>query len=694
MAKLHSKTPRHGKKHSKVAANSTVVKRRGYKGKKSKHGKHRAEKREQSYVIGSFSKHEQGYGFINSNDPKEDDIYLDKHEAMLNGVMHGDVIRVKKLYARSKKGFYGEFVEFISRRPALAIGKLIQSGSSLSVELRKTGELIFIQHGRLKGARAGDWVEVEIKKYPVGLASAYGEVVKIVDEDEYVVLKEFGLNAEFSAELISEAEQINEPDQNDMLYKTETFHDPKGLKRKNISNIPTVTIDGKTAKDFDDAISYTREGKNHRLYVSIADVSHYVVLGSKIDEEAQKRTTSVYFPDMTVPMLPAELSNDVCCLKPQRYRYSMTVEILFDNLANIKESRIYPSVVRSDYRLTYEQAQNIIDPNIADPDFKSVDPKDLDVSKTSDEVKGMLSGMYELYKLLRSKSKKRGTIFLDIPEAEILVDKNGHITNIKKRSSWDSHSLIEEFMISANIQTAKKMRQSGKGIYRSHEKPELERIKHYAELAKLYGAPFNEGWSTGKEFSSYITGIKKHPASSLLNKMLLRSLKKARYSHQYEFGHFALSLSDYTHFTSPIRRYPDLVVHRLLKGQGNYEPKSLEEVSKACNKGEINAMSAERSIVKIKQARYMEAHLGKKFKASISGINDYGMWVQLKDIFVEGYMPFARMGAEYFVFDPMKMCAKSRTSKLAYKLGDELDVLCFSVDVFKGEVEFALDINV
>ncbi|MCX6113178.1 MAG: RNB domain-containing ribonuclease, partial [Proteobacteria bacterium] len=380
----------------------------------------------------------------------------------------------------------------------------------------------------------------------------------------------------------------------------EMYTDERGVKRKNLSLIPTVTIDGKTARDFDDAVSYKNMGDDHLLYVSIADVSHYVMPNSAIDKEAQKRTTSVYFPDRAIPMLPESLSNEICSLKPNRYRYCMTAEMLFDKHGHVKNTKIYPSVIKSSYRFTYEKAQKIIQ-----PDFNGAGPKDLDISDVDQKIKKMIKGMFSLYLILRKNSEKRGTLFLDIPEAEIIVDEKGNIQDIKKRPVWDSHTLIEEFMVSANIQTAKKMKETGKGVYRIHEKPNPEKLQNYADIARIYKTAFDPLWENAGDLSTYLKGLEKNPARSLLNKMLLRSLKKAKYSSARDIGHFALALVDYTHFTSPIRRYPDLIVHRILKGANYYDENTLKYFADMCSQGEINAMEAERSITRIKQARYM-----------------------------------------------------------------------------------------
>ncbi|MEI6079828.1 MAG: VacB/RNase II family 3'-5' exoribonuclease [bacterium] len=635
------------------------------------------------FVVGRFIKNIEGFGFVSSMD-SNDDVYMDKHEAMWNGVMNGDIVKVQKFYGATQRKSYGKFVEFVSRRDSHAIGKLIQQGGSFAVELRKSLEIIMIQRGRLSGARKGDWVEVEIKKWPEGRAPAYGEIVKIIDADTYIVLNEYKITEEFPEAVLKEAVQITEPSQDELQYKEKIFTDEKGLKRKNLSFFPTVTIDGKTARDFDDAVSYALQGENHLLCVSIADVSHYVILDSAIDKEAQKRTTSVYFPDRAIPMLPESLSNEVCCLKPDRYRYAMTAEMLFDKNGTVKKTSIYSSVIRSNYRLTYEQAQKIIK-----PDFNEADPADMDVSKIDPKVKKMVKGMFTLYSILRKNSKGRGTLFLDVPEPEVIVDEKGDIKDIKKRAVWDSHSLIEEFMIAANIQTAKKLKQTGKGVFRVHDKPDPEKLKSYSDIAKMYKVAFNPAWDDAAEISSYLEQIKKHPAHALLHKMLLRSLRKAEYSNAKDLGHFALALPDYTHFTSPIRRYPDLIVHRLLKGATYYDEKALKHLADICSQGEVNAMEAERSITRIKQARYMEDKIGQKFLAEITGLNDYGMFVQLKDVFVEGYLPFSKLGFDHFVFDPSKMAAKGKRTNVVYKLGDDIKVETVSVDIFEGKVEFA-----
>lgn len=633
-------------------------------------------------VVGSFIKNVEGFGFVSSLD-SDADVYIDRQEVMWNGIMHGDVIKISRYYEASRKRYYGKFIEFISRRDNTAIGKVIEHNGKFAVELRKTLEIVILQHGRLNGARKDDWVEVEIKKWPKGRILAYGEISKIVDTDSYVVLKEFKIRETFPVQVIEESKKIKEPPQEMSKYALPVYVDEKGTKRNNISSIPTVTIDGETARDFDDAVSYLTKGEEHLLYISIADVSHYVVPNSEIDKEALKRTTSVYFPDRAIPMLPETLSNDICSLKPDRYRYCMTVEILFNKYGHVKTSKIYPSVIRSHARLTYEQAQKIIQPEFSSPTTKDINIQDID-----SEIKKMLKDMHLLFLLLRKDSHKRGTLFLDIPEAEIILDEKGDIKDIRKRMSFDAHSLIEEFMISANVQTAKKMKSYGKGVFRIHEKPSLEKLQAYSDVAVVYKSVFNPTWDKAGQISSYLKSIEENPARALLNKMLLRSLKKAKYSNLKDIGHFALALIDYTHFTSPIRRYPDLVVHRLLKGASYYDDNALKHISELCSLGETSAMEAERNIIRIKQARYMENKIGKEFLAEITGINDYGMFLQLKDVFIEGYLPFSKFSFDHFVFDPLKMSVSGKETKLKYKLGDEINVKVANVDIFEGKIEF------
>lgn len=616
-------------------------------------------------VVGRFVKTPVGFGFVVSPE-EEQDVYIDKHEVLWNGIMHGDVIKIEKKRQKGGK-VNGSFIEFISRRDSKVIGRLIDYFGSLAVEVRNTGDIIMVQHGRLNRARKGDWVELEIKKWPQKRTLPYGEVVKIIDQDPYIVINEYGLRDEFSSKVLAMTNDIKEPPQEDELYNNEFITDDSGIKRKNLSKTDIVTIDGADARDFDDAVYCEKDSKGYRLFVSIADVSHYVRVNSLIDDEALQRTSSVYFPDRAIPMLPEKLSNEVCCLKPQKYRYTMTAEILFDHKGSVIKSKIYPSVIKSHMRLTYEQAQEMID---------SKHP--------------LMQNMYELYLLLRKKSINRGTVFLDIPEPVFTMDAKGNVTAISKRPVYASHSLIEEFMIAANIQAARLMKSKGMGIFRAHQAPDAEKLKEYAELAMEYKVKFDPSWNRAKQISDYLKKIQKNPARSLLNRSLLRSLKKATYSESKEQGHFALALKDYSHFTSPIRRYPDLMVHRLIKTKGLYKEEDLKRIAELCTQGEIRAMEAERSINKIKQARYMQDKIGNSFKGEISGINDRGLYIELKDVFIEGFLVFSRVSYESLIFDRSKMAVLGKGKKPRFKLGDLINVVLIDVDVFKGEIEFGI----
>jgi len=634
-------------------------------------------------AIGKFIKNQAGFGFVATAEDF-DDVYLDKQQVEWNGLMNGDVVKVRVDYNPRQRKYSGTFIEFVSRRDSTVMGRLIQHHGGFAVQVRGTNEVIAIQHGQVKRARTDDWVEVEIKKHSSGRAPAMGEVKKIVDDDDYIVIKELGLRDEFEQKTIDEAEKIKEPEQNDSFYDAENIMDDRNNKRINQSKLNFVTIDGEDAKDFDDAVFYRKTEDGHKLYVAIADVSHYVLQGSVIDAEAYERTTSVYFPDRAIPMLPAKLSENICSLKPDRYRYVFTFEIRFDEKGNVRNSKLYSSVIKSKARLTYTAVQKVLDPK-----FKAPLGMEPNLDNVTPEIKEMLQGMYTLYKLLRNKSKARGTIFMNIPEAQIIINDDGSIKNIVERPVWDSHSLIEEFMIAANIEAAKRMKAQNLGVYRVHEQPDPDKLKSYAETARLYKIAFDPLWKHAQDFSKFLDGLKDNPAKGLLNKLFLRSLRKAQYSNLPQ-GHFALALLDYTHFTSPIRRYPDLIVHRLLKNANSYTDDKVKVASDHCSDGELKSQAAERSIVKIKQARYLENKIGEEFVGEFCGFNDYGAFVQLKDIFIEGYLPFSNMGHELLVFDEPKMALTGKQGKVRYRLGDDIKVYVASVDVFEGRIEFSL----
>jgi len=634
-------------------------------------------------AVGKFIKNKGGFGFVATAEDFED-VYLDKQQVEWNGLMNGDVVKVKVDYNPRQRKYAGTFIEFVSRRDSTVIGRLIQHHGGFAVQVRGTNEVVAIQHGQVKKARTDDWVEVEIKTHSKGRTPAMGEVKKIVDDDDYIVIKELGIRDEFEQKVLDEAAKIKEPEQKDSFYDAENITDDRNGKRVNHSKLNFVTIDGEDAKDFDDAVFYRKTEDGHKLYVAIADVSHYVTQGTAIDSEAYERTTSIYFPDRAVPMLPNNLSENICSLKPDRYRYVFTFEIRFDEKGNVKNSKLYSAVIKSKARLTYTAVQKVLDPKFTAP--LGMEPN---LGNVSPEIKEMLDGMYALYKLLRNKSKARGTIFMNIPEAQIIINDDGSIKNIVERPVWDSHSLIEEFMIAANTEAAKRMKAQNLGVYRVHEQPDPDKLKSYAETARLYKIAFDPLWKHAQDFSKFLDGLKDNPAKGLLNKLFLRSLRKAQYSNLPQ-GHFALALLDYTHFTSPIRRYPDLIVHRLLKNAHGYTEEKVKIAADHCSDGELKSQAAERSIVKIKQARYLENKIGEEFIGEFCGFNDYGAFVQLKDIFIEGYLPFSNMGHELLTFDEPKMALTGKQGKVRYRLGDDITVYVSSVDVFEGRIEFSL----
>jgi ribonuclease R len=628
-------------------------------------------------VVGDFIKAKDGYGFVVNKDGE--DLHVSRHEVMWHGIMDGDKVRVIKKFDKVKKRVYAEFIDFISRRSKTIIGRLISHFGHFAILTRQGNETINIEKGRIKGARVGDIVEGKITSWPYKKSLAKGEVLKVIDLDIDLIIKDHNLRQDFPKEVLEKQKFLKEPSQNESDYKTDFIVDEKGAKRKNLSNILTFTIDGSDAKDFDDAISFEKKVNGFILYVSIADVSSYVFKNDVIDKEASLRTTSIYFPGFVIPMLPENISNNICSLKEDRYRHTMTAEIHYNTDANMSSYKIYPSVIKSKKRLNYHEVQKIINPKT-----KGLN-KDTNIKNISKSIKDKILEMYEFYKILKEKSKKRGKLNLDIAEANIILDSKGDILNIEKRKTFSSHQIIEEFMIQANIVAAKKIKNSG--IFRVHEEPSEEKMENFSKIAKNYNVSFDLNDYSSKKLSSFLDKIKEKPYEKLLNIMLLRSLKKAKYDN-VNLGHYALSLNDYTHFTSPIRRYPDLLIHRLLKNSKAYQEKDLSFISENVSKGELTAQKAERDIIKIKQARFLEDKVGKSFEGNVSGFSLNAMFVELKTYFIEGRLSFSSIGKEFFIFNQSKMELVSENKKIKFKLGDKIKVVLKSVNVFSGEIDF------
>jgi ribonuclease R len=439
----------------------------------------------------------------------------------------------------------------------------------------------------------------------------------------------------------------------------------------------TVTIDGETAKDFDDAISIEKDPGGYRLWVHIADVSHYVAWDSFLDIEARQRGTSVYFPGRVIPMLPKELSNHLCSLVPKSDRLTFTVEMEFDNQGKLKKKDFYPSVINSNERMTYTAVKKILVDN---------DPAE---RKKYGYLIRIFELMGELSDLLRLKSSKRGSLDFDLPEPEVLLDIQGRPEAIIKAERSLSHMIIEAFMIAANEAVASYLETLGvPAVYRIHEKPDSAKIEGLKKIFKALGVKVHK---TGPNtFHKIFREVKGSAEESLINILLLRSLKQAKYSTD-NIGHFGLASKSYTHFTSPIRRYPDLVVHRILKDviRGKdlpakkrlYLEKLLPEIAFHSSRAERVADEAERDVVNAMRVWFMKDKVGDEFVGFITDISPYGLKVQLRDFFVQGFLKVSSMSDDYYQFDERSYRLVGRHKRKTFTLGKKIQVRLESIDI-------------
>ena len=626
-------------------------------------------------ITGSFQAHKDGFGFVIPDKSGEGDLFIPRRKTM--GAMTGDRVtaRVESPVKRD-----GAIIKILERGKKKMIGRLHQDKKSFYVEPkgRNFPFDIYISPGNNGGAKSGSLVVVEITSYPTPVRGPEGKVLKVlpeVDEPRMeidMIVEERSLPRRFPPHVLKEADEFSD-----------TVH-TRG--RVDCRSLLTVTIDGEDAKDFDDAISISREKDGFVLYVHIADVSHYVKWDSVLDLEARQRGTSVYFPGSVIPMLPERLSNNLCSLVPKKDRLTFTAELHINKTGKIMKKDFYPSIINSNERMTYTSVKKILTDR---------DPAERGKYTYLLESFEM---MEELYNILKEKKTSQGSLDFDLPEPDILLDIQGAPEAVIKAERYMSHMIIEEFMIAANEAVASHLESIGvPSIYRVHEKPDTSKLDELRPIFKALG--YETKKSGGSVFRSILNKAKGTAEESMLNILLLRSLKQAKYSTE-NVGHFGLASKSYTHFTSPIRRYPDLAVHRILKevighkklseNMRQYLNKNLSQIAAHSSQAERTAVDAEREIVKAMKAWFMKDKVGNEYDGVVIGINSQGLKIQLKDFFVEGFLRVSSMTDDYYRFDEEKYRLIGRRGKKRFTLGNEISVRVEKVDVEDRDITFGL----
>ncbi len=630
-------------------------------------------------VVGRVKTHPDGYGFVLPEKEGEEDIFISPRN--LKEAMNGDRV-VARIESIRKKGKEGSVIRILERKTRKVVGKFMRGKnySYIIPEDERILQEIFIPEGETRRARPNQIVVAEITQYPTERARPVGRITHILgypDDPEIepqIIIHKYDLPHRFTSAALKEAQDLSpEPSPNE--YKD----------RVDLRGIPTFTIDGENARDFDDAVSIAKEKDGGiKLYVSISDVSHYVKEGTSLTEEAYARGTSVYFPDRAISMFPSELSNEICCLHPRVDRLTLTVELRYDEKGERKSVQFYPSVIRSDERLTYTLVKRML-----------VDG-DLEVRKKFKHLVPSLELMADLCQELRRRRAERGAIDFDLPEPEVLLNLQGETEDIIRAERNLAHQIIEEFMIAANEAVARFMEEKGVPfIYRIHESPKKEAIDEFRRFVSHLGYRTRKDTDhSPKELQKVLFDVKGKPEERVVNEILLRSMKWAKYS-SVNLGHFGLASDAYTHFTSPIRRYPDLIVHRLLKRVlSKKEIKMTEEVlaKKAdhLSDRERVAMEAEREILDRYRVRFMRDKMGEEFEGIISGVTAFGFFVELKDIFVEGLVRVTSLHEDYYQYHEKRYCLVGERTHRTFRIGDEVKVRVDRVDVERRHIDFDL----
>ncbi len=628
-------------------------------------------------IVGIIKRHPDGYGFLIPDNSQAPDIYVPKH--LMVGVMTNDraEVVVEKDGGRTRAGT----VAITERKTKTVTGQLHVINSTqglLRDESHGWGEALKVTWPSQIRARDKEWVVAKITSYPDSIRGFHGEIQAVIGDisdplnDNLRILASHHIPTSFSAK--TQVERKNLP--NEVTEKE--FSGRRDLREKQF-----ITIDGQTAKDFDDAVYTEKVGGGVRLWVAIADVSHYVRVGSAIDKDAFERGTSVYFPNFVEPMLPEELSNELCSLKPNVPRLALVAEMDFTFQGQPKgATRLYEAVIRSHARVTYGEAQEVIDGNC---------PRQLE------GVKQNIKLCAELARALMEKRFREGSLNLDIPESTIELDDAGVPVDIIRAERLFSHRLIEELMLAANVAVADFLVQKNiPALFRIHEPPKPDALETLSYFLDAFGYKKRLGTvKIQKRITEMLEEFAGRPEETVVNILTLRSMNQARYARE-NVGHFGLGFRNYTHFTSPIRRYPDLIVHRLVKaaiGLRGYQKISADQLNEsgvflsAC---EQRAVKAERQIHSIKKARFLKKYLGEEFDGMISSVAKFGLFVTLRQFDVDGLVRVEELGRDRFEFDEKNLMLVGRRSGQRYSIGQPIRIQVAAADHENGRVDFVL----
>lgn len=639
-------------------------------------------KSEGKYLVGTFTAHPRGFGFV-SIEGEDADIFIP--EKAVNGAFHMDTVQVEVVSETSGKRREGKIIKILERGVVQIVCTYEKSKTfGFAVpDNPKFGSDIFIPQERSKGAVSGHKVVVEITDYGKEGKKPEGKVVEILGHindpgtDILSIVRAYNLPVEFSERILKQVENVsNEVSTADMAG------------RMDLRDWQTVTIDGEDAKDLDDAITLTREGEYYQLGVHIADVTNYVQEHSALDVEALKRGTSVYLVDRVIPMLPHKLSNGICSLNAGENRLALSCIMTIDKKGNVIDHNIAETVIKVDRRMSYTSVKKILE----DQDETEI--------REYEELVPMFERMEELAAILRKKRMSRGSIDFDFPETKIILDKQGRPVEIKPYERNVATKIIEDFMLIANETVAQDyFWQELPFVYRTHENPDTEKIKKLSTFINNFGYTMKIGQDEihPKELQKLLTKIDGTPEEALISRLTLRSMKQAKYA-TVSTGHFGLATPYYCHFTSPIRRYPDLQIHRIIKDNlrgrmnakriAHYE-KILPEVAKHSSETERVADEAERETEKLKKVEYMSGHIGEIFTGVISGVTEYGFYVELPNT-IEGMVHVTTLTDDYFHYSADAYELVGEVTNIHYKLGQKVSVMVMETDRIMRTIDFRL----